>query len=89
MNKKTAENLRTQMRGLEYYIQWSLITVQDAVDLAVFLIKTTSMIQQFADGISMDIGDIQGVGGPIDVALITRDGINWINKKEITYDEKF
>ena len=89
MNKKTAENLRTQMRGLEYYIQGSLITVQDAVDLAVFLIKTTSMIQQFADGISMDIGDIQGVGGPIDVALITRDGINWINKKEITYDEKF
>ena len=87
MNKKSLENLRTQIRGLEYYIQWSLITLQDAVDLAVFLIKSTSLIQKYADGISMDVGDIQGVGGPIDVVLITKDGINWINRKEITYSE--
>ena len=87
MNKNSLENLRTQIRGLEYYIQWSLITLQDAVDLAVFLIKSTSLIQKYADGISMDVGDIQGVGGPIDVVLITKDGVNWINKKEVTYSE--
>jgi len=87
MGKKEDDDLRTQIRGLEYFIQWSLITLQDAVDLAVFLIKSTSIMQRFADGISMDVGDIQGVGGPIDVALITKDGIKWINKKEITYSE--
>ncbi|HII08732.1 MAG TPA: hypothetical protein HA355_03975 [Methanosphaera sp.] len=87
MGKKADDDLRTQIRGLEYFIQWSLITLQDAVDLAVFLIKSTSVMQRFADGISMDVGDIQGVGGPIDVALITKDGIKWINKKEITYSE--
>ncbi len=87
MGKKTTENMRNQIRGLEYYIQWSLITLQDAVNLAVFLIKSTSIIQQFADGISMDVGDIQGVGGPIDVVLITKDKIEWINKKEVTYSE--
>ena len=87
MGKKADDDLKTQIRGLEYFIQWSLITLQDAVDLAVFLIKSTSVMQRFADGISMDVGDIQGVGGPIDVALVTKDGIKWINKKEITYSE--
>ena len=87
MNKKSSEDLRSQIHGLEYYIQWSLLTLQDAADLAVFLIKSTSFIQRYADGISMDIGDIQGVGGPIDVVLITKDGIKWINKKEVTFSE--
>lgn len=83
MNKKSVDELRSQIHGLEYYIQWSLLTLQDAVDLAVFLIKSTSFIQRYTDGISMDIGEIQGVGGPIDVVLITKNGIKWINKKEI------
>lgn len=87
LNKKTVEDLRSQIRGLEYYIQWSLLTLQDAVDLAVFLIKSTSFVQRYADGISMDIGEIQGVGGPIDVVLITKNGIKWINKKEITISD--
>ena len=89
MNKHSLEDLRSQLRGLEYYIQWNLITLQDAVDLAVFLIKSTAMIQNFADGINMDVGDFQGVGGPIDVVLISKDGIEWINKKEITYSDNF
>lgn len=87
MGKKHNSDLRTQIRGLEYYIQWNLITLQDAVDLAVFLIKSTTIMQRFTDGISMDVGDFQNVGGPIDVVLITKDGIKWINKKEITYSE--
>jgi hypothetical protein len=87
MGNKTSNDLRTQIGGLEYFIQWSIITLQDAVDLAVFLIRSTSIMQRFADGINMDIGDFQNVGGPIDVVLITKDGIKWINKKEITYSE--
>ena len=87
MGQKHNGDLRTQIRGLEYYIEWNLITLQDAVDLSVFLIKSTSIMQRYADGISMDVGDFQNVGGPIDVALITKDGIKWINKKEITYSE--
>ncbi|RAP52523.1 MAG: hypothetical protein BZ138_02995 [Methanosphaera sp. rholeuAM270] len=83
LNKKSIDELHSQVHGLEYYIQWSLLTLQDAVDLAVFLIKTTSFLQRYTDGISMDIGDIQGVGGPVDVVLITKDEIRWINKKEI------
>lgn len=58
------------------------------MDLAVFLIKSTSIMQRYADGISMDVGEIQGVGGPVDVVLITKDGITWVNKKEVTYSEQ-
>ncbi len=82
------EDILKQIRGVEYNISWGLLTLQDAVDLAVFLIKTTSTIQKFADGVTMDIGEVQGVGGPIDVAIITKErGVQWVNKKEITYNE--
>jgi 3D (Asp-Asp-Asp) domain-containing protein len=78
-------DLLQQLHGLEYNIQWSLMTLQDAIDLSVFLIKSTSMIQRYADGVNMDIGDIQGVGGPIDVAVITQeDGIEWITNQNLT-----
>lgn len=88
MSKNSFDDFTNQIRGLEYNIQWSLITLQDAVDLAVFLIKSTSIMQRYADGISMDVGEIQGVGGPVDVVLITKDGITWVNKKEVTYSEQ-
>lgn len=46
------------------------------------------MIQRYADGVNMDNGDIQGVGGPIDVATITKEnGIQWVKQKQITYPE--
>lgn len=85
---KNQKELITQLHGLEYNIQWGLMTLQDAVNLATFLIKSTSMIQKYADGINMDIGDVQGVGGPIDIAIITKEnGVEWINKKQVYYPE--
>lgn len=88
MSKKSIDEIKTQIRGLEYFIQWDLLSLQDAVDLASFLIKSTSIMQRYSDGINMDVGDFQAVGGPIDVAIITNDGICWIKKKEITYHQE-
>jgi hypothetical protein len=46
------------------------------------------MIQRYADGINMDIGDVQNVGGPIDIAVIRDgEGIEWINKKQLYYPQ--
>lgn len=82
------EELTKQLQGIEYNIPWALLTLQDAVDLAVFLIKSTEIIQRYADGTNMDGGEIQGVGGPVDVAVITKkDGVQWIKRKQITYPE--
>ncbi len=38
----------------------------------------------------MDIGDVQNVGGPIDIAVIRLDeGVDWINKKQLHYPQDF
>lgn len=79
----------TQLRKLEYQISWGTMTLQDAIDFCQLIIRTTEAIQQFSDGIMMDPGDIPGVGGDIDLAVITRDkGFVWVKKKNIKIDGK-
>lgn len=74
-----------QLRSLEYMIQWGTMTLQDGIDFSLLAIETTTAIQRFSDGIAGDPGDMPGVGGPIDVAVITADkGFVWINKKKLS-----
>lgn len=78
-----------QLRGLEYQISWGTMTLQDAIDFCNLAIKTTEAIQRFSDGVRMDPGDMPGVGGDIDVAVITRDkGFVWIRKKNLRIADK-
>jgi len=80
--------IQNQLQGLEYAIQWGTMTIQDAVDFCTLMIQTTSAIQRFSDGINADLGDMPGVGGPIDVAVITPDqGFVWISKKKLRYGD--
>jgi hypothetical protein len=58
------------------------------MDYSKLMIQTTSAIQRFSDGINADPGDMPGVGGPIDMAVITPDkGFVWINKKKLKFDD--
>lgn len=76
------------MHNLEYVINWGTMTLQDAVDLSSLLIKTTSAIQRFSDGIAAEPGDMPGVGGNIDILVIQKnEGISWISKKELKVRE--
>ena len=62
---------------LEYSIPYDVLPLQDCVDLAAFLIRTTITAQNFAIG-------IRGVGGSIEVAAITRtDGLRWVQKRDL------
>ena len=72
------EELRLLLRSrTEYSIPYDILALQDCVDLATFLIRTTMTAQNLAVG-------VRGVGGTIEVATITRtDGLKWIQKKEI------
>ena len=82
------EQTITELRGLEYNILWETMTLQDAIDLSTLMIETTMAIQRFSDGIKINPGDIPGVGGPIDVAVITpKKGVQWLNKKVLEYGE--
>jgi len=83
-----AEEIRKQIRGLQYAIQWGIMTLQDAIDFCTLMIRTTSAMQRFSDGIVANPGDMPGVGGPVDVAIITADkGFQWIHKKQLKIEE--
>jgi hypothetical protein len=78
------ENVNEALRSLEYNINWGTMTLFDAVGFAKLMIKTTSAVQKFSDGIRMLPGEMPGVGGEIDVAIILPyDGFRWHNKKEL------
>jgi hypothetical protein len=78
------EVVQKQLRGVEYSIQWGTMTLQDAVDFCQLAVETTTAIQRFSDGVLMDPGDMAGVGGPVDLAVITYDkGFVWLNRKHL------
>jgi 20S proteasome alpha/beta subunit len=62
---------------LEYRIPYMVLPLQDCVDLATFLIRTTMTAQELAVA-------VRGVGGPIDVAYITRTKrLTFVQQKRI------
>lgn len=83
-NEINKQEVQKQLGSLEYVIQWGTMTLQDGIDFSVLVIETTTAIQRFSDGIAGDPGDMPGVGGPIDVAVITPEkGFVWITKKTL------
>jgi len=87
--KFTEQGVKQQLGALEYNIQWGTMTLQDGIDFSVLSIETTNAIQRFSDGILLDPGDMPGVGGPVDVAIITPEkGFTWVTKKNLTVDDK-
>ena len=55
---------------------FAAMPLQDAVDYAVHLIRTTIDTMRFEPR-------FPGVGGPIDVLLITPGGTRWVQRKEL------
>ena len=73
--KALEEHLRA---SLSVSIPYQFLPLQDCVDLAVFLIRTTMTLQTWQVG-------VRGVGGAIDVATITKTGgFEPIQQKSIT-----
>ncbi|MCD6491241.1 MAG: hypothetical protein J7K59_02990 [Candidatus Korarchaeota archaeon] len=88
IKKLGPREVNKQLRNLEYVIQWGTMTLQDAIDFCTLMIQTTSAIQRFSDGVAADPGDMPGVGGPVDVAVITPDkGFIWVSKKKLKVGE--
>jgi hypothetical protein len=83
VKQKGQTEIEKQLNSLEYAINWGAMPLQDAVDFSVLAIQTTSAIQRFSDGIQADPGDMPGVGGPIDVLVLTPDGPKWVKQKEL------
>jgi hypothetical protein len=69
----------TQLLGpLAMPVPLQAMALQDCVNLAIFFIRTTITAQTLTVG-------VRGVGGPIDVATITRqEGLQFIQRKRVT-----
>ena len=68
---------RQALREFQMNVPIQFLPLQDCIDLAIFFIRTTMEGQRFSIG-------IRGVGGPIDVATITRSsGFQWVQRKQI------
>jgi len=80
-DSKRAEFLK-QLDDQEYLINWGTMTLQDAIEFSDLAIKTTESIQKITDGTWMLPGSSPGVGGPIDIAVVTPEkGFVWVQKK--------
>ena len=66
--------LKDPLAKLEYYIPFGQLNLQDAVDLASLLIKTTIDVQRLTHGTVGSMGSWPGVGGPIEIATVTATG---------------
>jgi hypothetical protein len=69
--------LQLDLGDLRYQIRYDLMNLQDAIDFAVFIVRATIEAQRFNQA------SIQGVGGAIDIAVITADGFRWIQRKRL------
>jgi len=71
--KKLVETLQS----FQMPVPINLLPLQDCVDLAILFIRTTIEAQRLTVG-------IRGVGGPIDIATITRtQGFQWVQRKTL------
>jgi hypothetical protein len=72
--------LQEVLNPLQLSIPVPVMALQDCVDLAVTLIRTTIAMQQLTV-------ELRGVGGPIDVVTITRtQGLQTVKFKEVRVD---
>jgi len=82
LDDKKQNELGQYLQGqLQAPVPFAFLPLQDCVDLAIFLIRSTIIMQHWVVG-------VRGVGGAIDIAVITRtEGFLDIQKKKITGEE--
>jgi hypothetical protein len=76
------DDVAKQLDGCHYALL-DPITLQDAVDYACFLVRTTVDMQRFSDGTVAEPASVPGCGGETLVALVTRDGVVWVAEREL------
>jgi hypothetical protein len=77
LSPEQQQSITSTFEQIQLPIPLQALPLQDCVDLAIFFIRATITAQ------SLTVG-IRGVGGPIDVATITRqDGLQFIQRKKI------
>jgi hypothetical protein len=80
LTDEQVQGLQAALAQLMLSLPYAVLPLQDCIDMAVFLIHTTVAAQKLSVG-------IRGVGGVIDVAVITRrDPLRFIQRKELVVE---
>lgn len=66
------------------YVLLLPVTLQDAVDMTSFLVRTTIDMQRFSDGTSLAPGLIPGCGGRTQILAVTRSSVEWVSRRWLT-----
>jgi hypothetical protein len=74
LNNSVKDNIAHQVR---MPIIWDAMSVQDAIDFAIYAVKTTIDTIRFQ-------ARPKNVGGPIDVLLLTPESATWIQRKQFS-----
>lgn len=76
------DQLVTALGPLQMSLPLQAMALQDCVDLAIFFIRTTIAAQRL-------MVTVRGVGGPIDVATVTRqNGLTFVQRKSVVGEDR-
>jgi hypothetical protein len=60
------------------------LSMQDAIDFATFLVRTTIDMQRFSDGTAAVPNSVPGCGGPVRVLAVNRQQTTWVADPALT-----
>jgi len=83
IRQQVPAEVQTTLEKGEYLVRFQNMTLQDAIDFVVFLIRATIDMQRFSDGTLVAPGALPGVGRPIDIAVVTPYVFRWVQKKRL------
>ncbi len=86
-NLPVPEPVAESLRRLEYVLL-TPVTLQDAVDMASFLVRTTIDMQRFSDGTALSPGLIPGCGGRTQMLAVKQSGVEWVSRRRLTGPSK-
>ncbi len=73
------------LKKLHLNIDFQTMNIQDAIDLAVLLVRLTIDMNRFSDGYMTQPNQFPTCGGEIDVAIVSSsEGFRWVNHKQLT-----
>jgi hypothetical protein len=81
--KQVQDLIPILIKSLQFPIPYDVLPLQDCVNLAILLLRTTIEAQHLSI-------EVRGVGGQIDIAVITRkEGLKYIQKKGLYGEAQF
>jgi hypothetical protein len=82
-----AKRNRDKLDEVVYNIPIAWFALQDAIDFAAFIVRTTIDTQRFIDGTVKEPGSSPTCGGPLQIVTVTsHGGVEWVQQTKLRGD---